>query len=186
MECSQKNEIVKSLEELKLFNVSQHIPLLFSVYEKLRKYFPIILKICVVISFRYNVIGKLNPNNIEKLYNDAANGVFNAKLTTPKEIFHVLKDIYINDEEFSNNFSTKIISTKQNKKIVKYILTKIENQLSEKDNDFNKKNNQCANKTFAEKANIYQNSQYKLTKNNLQYDEWNIAALNQYQKQFGK
>ena len=224
---SQKNEIVKSLEELKLFNVSQHIPLLFSVYENLRKYFSTILKMCVVISFRYNVIGKLNPNNMEKLYNNVANGVFNAKLTTSKEIFHVLKDIYINDEEFSNNFSTKIISTKQNKKIVKYILTKIENQLSETDNDFNdanftiehilpekfdeswneefnseaenfvyrlgnytllesKKNNQCANKTFAEKTNIYQDSQYQLTKNNLQYDEWNTTALNQYQKQLAK
>ncbi len=224
---SQKNAIVKSLEELKLFNASQHIPLLFSVYEKLRKYFPTILKMCVVISFRYNVIGKLNPNNMEKLYNDAANGVFNGKLTTAKEIFDVLKDIYINDEEFSNNFSTKIISTKQNKKIVKYILTKIENQLSEKDNDFNdanftiehilpenfdenwnqqfnsetenfvyrlgnytlletKKNNQCANKTFTEKINIYQDSQYQLTKNHLQYDEWNITALNQYQKQLAK
>jgi uncharacterized protein with ParB-like and HNH nuclease domain len=224
---SQKNEIVKSLEELKLFNVYQHIPLLFSVYDKLKKYFPTILKMCVVISFRYNVIGKLNPNHMEKLYNNAANGVFNAKLTTAKDIFHALKDIYINDEEFSNNFSTKIISTKQNKKIVKYILTKIENQLSEKDNDFNdanftiehilpekfdenwnqqfnseaenfiyrlgnytllesKKNNQCANKTFTDKTNIYQDSQYQLTKNHLQYDEWNVAALNQYQKQLAK
>ena len=164
---------------------------------------------------------------MEKLYNDAANGVFNGKLTTAKEIFDVLKDIYINDEEFSNKFSTKIISTKQNKKIVKYILTKIENQLSEKDNDFNdanftiehilpenfdenwnqefnseaenfvyrlgnytllesKKNNQCANRTFAEKINVYQDSQYQLTKNHLQYDEWDITALNQYQKQLAK
>jgi uncharacterized protein with ParB-like and HNH nuclease domain len=226
-ENSQKNEIIKSLEELKLFNTYQHIPLLFSVYDKLKKYFPTILKMCVVISFRYNIIGRLNPNNMEKIYNDAANGVFNAKLTTPKDIFHILKDIYINDEEFTNNFSIKIISTKQNKKIVKYILTKIENQLTEKDNDFNdanftiehilpekfdenwnqefnseaenfvyrlgnytllesKKNNQCANKTFSEKNNIYQNSQYQLTRKNLHYDVWNIAALNKYQQQLAK
>lgn len=40
--------------------------------------------------------------------------------------------------------------------------------------------------TIAEKTNIYQDSQYYLTTNHLQYDEWNITALNQYQTQLAK
>jgi hypothetical protein len=38
--------------------------------------------------------------------------------------------IYVNDNDFENIFENKSISTKQSKKLAKYILIKIENYLS--------------------------------------------------------
>jgi uncharacterized protein with ParB-like and HNH nuclease domain len=138
---NNQKEIQQVLEELNLFAVSQPIPLLFSVYKKIPEHFAKILKICVVISFRYNVIAGMNPNELERVYNQVAMGIYQGNLKSPQEIFKVLQSIYINDQNFENSFATKIITTNgRNKKLVKYILTKIENQIAETDYDFNEAN----------------------------------------------
>ena len=62
----QKLLIQKSLKELKLFDVSQPTPLLFSVFEKLPDIFHEVLEKTVVISFRYIVIAKKKPQRIRK------------------------------------------------------------------------------------------------------------------------
>ncbi len=223
----QKHAIKKSLNELKLFHVSQHIPLLFSVYDNLRGSLDKVLKICSVIAFRYNVIGKKNPNDMESAYSTLAERIHNREINNIRDIIKNLQVIYINDGDFRNLFSTKVISTRRSKKIVKYILTKIENQLSETDNDpndanftiehilpenfneswndlfdekgeeyiyrlgnytllENKKNKECGNKDFAKKREIYQESRYKLTKEHLNLEEWNIPALEKYQKKLAE
>jgi hypothetical protein len=52
-----------------------------------------------------------------------------------------LDKIYVKDADFKQSFSTIEITTGgRNKKIVKYILTKIENYISNMDNDFNDAN----------------------------------------------
>lgn len=48
--------------------------------------------------------------------------------------------IYVNDNDFENIFENKSISTKQWKKIIKYILIKIENYLSQNEYDFEETN----------------------------------------------
>jgi NADH dehydrogenase/NADH:ubiquinone oxidoreductase subunit G len=50
-------------------------------------------------------------------------------LTTPRAIFNELSDIYVNDEDFIQAFKKARIVTKNRKKIVRYILFKIENSL---------------------------------------------------------
>lgn len=90
-------------------------------------------KICSIISFRYNIIGGLNPNVQEEVYNSVA-----VKLSKTKQ-FDVkdFEPIYVSDYSFENDFSTKEFkNTTRNHKIVKYILCKIEAYKFRNDIDF--------------------------------------------------
>lgn len=137
---TNKKEIQKSLEELKLFWVTQPIPLLFAVYDKLWDIFSDILRYISIISFRYNVIWKLNPNELEKVYNKISQKIYSWELQTKQNIVNMFTSIYVNDNDFENIFENKSISTKQWKKIIKYILIKIENYLSQNEYDFEETN----------------------------------------------
>jgi len=137
---TNKKEIQKSLEELKLFWVTQPIPLLFAVYDKLWDIFSDILRYISIISFRYNVIWKLNPNELEKVYNKISQKIYSWELQTKQDIVNMFTSIYVNDNDFENIFENKSISTKQWKKIIKYILIKIENYLSQNEYDFEETN----------------------------------------------
>lgn len=133
----QKKEIQKSLKELRLFNVTQPTPLLFALHEKLPTVFSSALRNIVDISFRYNIIAKRNPNDLEVLYNSLAQKVSKEEIREKAEITREMKKIYVSDEDFKQIFSTKEITTGgKNKKLVKYILTKIENQIHNSDNDW--------------------------------------------------
>jgi hypothetical protein len=94
----------------------------------------------MIISFRYNIISKLNPNEIEKTYNECAINISNKKIKTPKEAFGILKKVYIEDEEFKNNFLTASIDTGKNKNLVRYILFSLENQLTGEEKDYEDSN----------------------------------------------
>jgi uncharacterized protein with ParB-like and HNH nuclease domain len=127
----------KRIRELELFRIKQCFPLLLTSYEKLPvNEFNKVLRVCSIISFRYNVIGGLNPNIMEEAYNKASIKIYNDILKTSKDIFNEIKDIYINDEEFKNSFSSKIISSKRTKMLVRYILFEIENQIALTDKNF--------------------------------------------------
>lgn len=119
-----KPEIRKSLKELKLFQIRQINSLFLSALRNLEiENFRKLAKICSVISFRYNIIGGLNPNAQEDVYNTVA-----LKISSNKR-FEVadFQPIYVNDFNFENDFSTKEFkNTTRNHKIVKYILSKIE------------------------------------------------------------
>jgi uncharacterized protein with ParB-like and HNH nuclease domain len=124
-ECwKDKPEIRKSLKELKLFQIRQINSLFLSALRNLEvENFKKLAKICSVISFRYNIIGGLNPNAQEDVYNTVA-----LKISSNKR-FEVadFQTIYVSDLNFENDFSTKEFkNTTRNHKIVKYILSKIE------------------------------------------------------------
>jgi uncharacterized protein with ParB-like and HNH nuclease domain len=124
------DDIKRILHELKLFNVQQHKSLLLAVYFKMNEHFKSVLKIIRAITFRYNVIGKLNPNELERAYNRAAIKVNNSTIRKTETIQDELKSVYVDDETFKNTFSTKSFNTSKttDKKIVRYILLSIENQ----------------------------------------------------------
>lgn len=68
-----ENKIKGYLEDLKLFQVRQPIALLLAAYDHLTiPEFTKVLKAITIISFRYNVIGGLNPNDQEVIYNNIA------------------------------------------------------------------------------------------------------------------
>ncbi|RDB03980.1 DUF262 domain-containing protein [Runella aurantiaca] len=130
----------KSIKELNLFDVTQCYSLLLVAKEKLApSEFVKLLKDIVVISFRYNIIGGQNPNELERVYNDTANKVFRGELTTAKAIFKSLESVYIADTNFKNDFATKSINTNKANQLVKYILSKLERQYGGNEIDLNDK-----------------------------------------------
>lgn len=119
------------IRELNLFNVTQCYPLLISAYFKFNmQEFEQILRTTTVVSFRYNVISNLNPNLQETIYNQVAQKIFKGEIKTVREIRQEMKPIYPDDEQFITIFSSKILNTKQNKKIIRYILYSLENQMA--------------------------------------------------------
>jgi len=129
-------EIRKGVQELQLFNVTQCYPLLLIIFENLRSEFERALRICAVISFRYNVIAGLNPNLQEVAFNRAARKIYKGTIANSAQIAQELQDIYPSDEDFANSFSTKIFYTRRNKKLVRYILYALENQIAGTDRNF--------------------------------------------------
>ncbi len=117
-------EIKQFLKDLKLFQIRQTNSLLMAGFKYLEpKGFKYLAKICTVISFRYNIIGGLNPNAQEDVYNSVALQIFLNKQFSVQDF----QPIYVSDSNFENDFSTKDFkSTTRNHKIVKYILSKIE------------------------------------------------------------
>jgi len=140
-EFGKYKKLSKYLKSLNLFKVKQQIPLLMAGINNFEENdFVELVKICMVISFRYNVISSLNPNDIEKAYNECAILISNKKILNPKEAFNILKKVYIDDEVFKSNFSTASIDTGRNKNLVRYILFSIENQLTGQDKDYEDSN----------------------------------------------
>lgn len=117
-------DVRKSLKELKLFQIRQTNSLFIAALRNLdNEKFTKLAKICSIVSFRYNIIGGLNPNAQEDVYNNVA-----LKITSEKNFdSEDFQNVYVNDSNFENDFSTKEFkSTSRNHKIVKYIFSKIE------------------------------------------------------------
>lgn len=116
--------IQKYLRELKIFSVKQPLSLLLAAYAKLNQQrFEQLLKICTVVSFRYNVVGGLNPNDQEKTYNNIS-----LKLNRDESFsFGDFQNVYPTDEGFEPSFCNKEFKpTTRNHAIVRYILGRIE------------------------------------------------------------
>jgi hypothetical protein len=130
-------EIRKRVNELKLFGVTQPYPLLLEAFFKL----PVsqvvdVLRFCSVIAFRYNVIGNLDPKRQELAFHNASKKLFNESITNSSQVAQELKNIYIDDERFENLFSTKQVNTKSKKKLARYILYALENQIAGTERNF--------------------------------------------------
>jgi uncharacterized protein with ParB-like and HNH nuclease domain len=119
-----KPELSNALRELKLFQIKQTLSLFIAAYYHLDQAgFTRVVKSCSVISFRYNVIGGLNPNEQEDVYNTVA-----LKINQTKQFaIEDLKSIYVSNENFETAFSGKSFKpSSRNHKIVKYIVSKLE------------------------------------------------------------
>jgi uncharacterized protein with ParB-like and HNH nuclease domain len=120
------------IRELELFRVKQAYPTLFAAYERFSpENFTRLLKLVCMLSFRHTIVSGLNPNQLETLYNKVAISIVNREITNPKQVFDHLRPIYVSDEKFLQDFSLLSISTKgQKKKLVRYILCKLETDAS--------------------------------------------------------
>ncbi|MGY6528689.1 MAG: DUF262 domain-containing protein [Cyanobacterium sp.] len=120
------------IRELNLFRVKQAYPVFFAAYHCFSpENFTRLLKLICVVSFRYNVVSGLNPNELEKIYNQVAVAINKKEINNPRQVFDKVRSIYVSDDKFSQDFSIMTISTKgQGKKLVKYIFCKLENDIS--------------------------------------------------------
>ncbi|MEY2830522.1 MAG: hypothetical protein RIQ33_2380 [Bacteroidota bacterium] len=220
------------LRLLKIFGSKQTLSLLLISFNKIdRIEFENLLHELMVIVFRYNKISGLNPNDIEDEVNKAALGVNNSSYSAAKQIVEGMKNIYLNDENFKNNFSLVQFNSKQSRQLVKYILTSIENQLSNSEYDYSdesitiehilpenpgtfwyekfnadeindfiyrignltllkKSVNQSVQLnnevSFELKKKYYDDSQFILTKEKLNFDDWSSASIKSRQLSLAK
>jgi uncharacterized protein with ParB-like and HNH nuclease domain len=122
------------IRELELFRVKQAYPTLFAAYENFSpEDFTRLLKLVCVLSFRYTIVSSLNPNELETLYNKLAIAIMSREIVNPRQVFENLRSVYVSDEKFSQDFSFLAIPTKgQKRKLVRYILWKLETDASER------------------------------------------------------
>jgi uncharacterized protein with ParB-like and HNH nuclease domain len=125
----------ESIEELDLFSASQCYTLMLAAYKHLRptnpEEFKKILRHLVVVTFRYTTISQYNTNIIEQELNKTSIEITKGVFKTAKEIFNSYEKIlYINDDIFTSNFTYRSINTNRYKTLSRYILCKLERQLS--------------------------------------------------------
>lgn len=128
----------KRIREFKLFGVRQQLPLLLISKEKFEaNEFDKLLRLLSVIAFRYNLVGNRQANLLEELYNKASKKIFDGTITNAKQVFDVLKPVYVSDTDFKSDFSTmEVYSYGREKKVAQYILYELENHLAQTDRDF--------------------------------------------------
>lgn len=121
-----------NVQLLKMFSVRQPFALLMAARRKLSEpNFDELLRAIVVISFRYNVIGKLQTSDQESAYSAAALSISNGTLTSLGPVLEALRGVYPSDDAFKASFSQRDIVTTQsrNRRVVKYILARLEAQM---------------------------------------------------------
>ena len=135
---NSNSSCIKYINELKMFNVKQPLSMLMAAYDRFDETsFEKLLRLCSIISFRYNVIGGLNPNDQEKVYNKAAVAI-SSNDASLIDIKSILTDkIYPDDDSFKSAFTAKELRTSnsRNNKIARYILFSIESHMSKSDYD---------------------------------------------------
>lgn len=136
------NDERNHLAELQMFNVRQPLAMLMASFakfsEKEREIFTKILRSISILSFRYNVICNMQTHDQERLYSEIAYKLSNNEINTLSDVYTILETIYPDDATFKAAFADKELKTtnSRNKKVVRYILFKIEKQLSGQDFDF--------------------------------------------------
>lgn len=69
----------------------------------------------------------MNPNELERIYNQVAIKISNGDIKSPRQVFDNLKSLYVPDKKFIQDFTYLTISTKgRKKKLARYIIWKLE------------------------------------------------------------
>lgn len=115
---------------LKAMRVTQWKPLAMVARQQLdAKEFKRLLQAIITISYRYNVIAKLQTNEMEKVYSEAAINLYKRKSQKIYQVLLDLKGLYVEDEDFKGYFSLKQFTGGANdKRLARYTLYKIEAQ----------------------------------------------------------
>ncbi len=217
------------IRSMNLFGVSTWYSLMLVAKQKFpEEEFTKLLHELNVIIFRYNVISDLHTNEIEVVFNKLSIKIFSGEISKASQAFEFLKSIYVPDENFAQAFSTKLLSTKRNKNLVKYILVELENTISGTANQFEDAsstiehilpenpssewetsfsadeqedyiylignytlledtlNKKASDRLFNEKWLLYKLSNYKMSKDELNYIEWNPFILRKHQEKMSK
>ncbi len=119
-----KTALRKDLEALQIFSLSQFRPLMLAGLSKLNsKEIPKLVRLIVILSIRYNIVGALGTGNIERAYSHAALAVRDSSANTAAKIFDKLRSaypsVYPDDKRFKDDFS-KLQCNKP--KLARYIL----------------------------------------------------------------
>lgn len=131
-----------SLAQLQMFNVRQPLALLLAAFDRFaetdRAEFTRLLRTIAVVSFRYNVICGRQSNEQEVVYNHIAREISTGRPVDATAAIEGLRGVYPEDAEFRTAFVDKALRTtnSRNSKVARFILFRLEEQLSGKALDF--------------------------------------------------
>jgi len=115
------------LEAMLLFKVTQFRPVLLAAMEmKDPDEVTKLLRMLMVISFRYTVVSALGTGNLEKIYSDTALAIRKGAVKGLKATFALLKAAYVEDTRFVADFSQKSFSKSS---VTRYMLAEINDHL---------------------------------------------------------
>lgn len=115
------------IDTLQLFGLSQFRPLLQAAMERWdQDSIAKVIRLIVVLSMRYSIIGSFGTGNIERAYADAAVGVREGKLKSPAQVFMALRAIYPDKDRFLKDFADAEISKPR---LARYVLTSLANAM---------------------------------------------------------
>lgn len=118
------------LKELRLFRAVQFRPLALAIMEEgSGDQVAQMLRLLSVLTFRYTIVSGYNASQLERIYSDAAMAVRKSKKTNVKAIFDLVKDVYVDDRRFTENFSQATFGKAE---LARYVLVKL-NDAMEKD-----------------------------------------------------
>ncbi|MFA6020925.1 MAG: DUF262 domain-containing HNH endonuclease family protein [Rhodospirillales bacterium] len=124
---------------LRTFNVRLPYPLLLAAKRSFDSPdFTSLMRACVMISMRFNVICNYGGAEQERTYNSVAERVARGDIVGLLATLSAMQSIYPNDTAFKAAFEEKVIRTTQsrNNRVVRYILCALEKHLSGRDYDF--------------------------------------------------
>ena len=122
----ERPEAKRYIRDLVLFRARQVTPLLFAAWERFSPDdFIRMLKLASVVSFRY-LVSRRNPNRLELVYPEAAKAILDGHAPRPGTVFARLRPIYVDDGAFESNFAVYSINPRGRKKLLKYILCRLE------------------------------------------------------------
>lgn len=126
-------------QNLRMFRVRQPFPLILAASRTMKKAdFSSVLRACMIISFRYNVIGNLPTNEPERCYYMAAQKLAQPGQVGVPQVLECLSEIYPKDDLFKVMFAEKVIRTtdSRNNRVVRYMLCELERQCGGQSVDF--------------------------------------------------
>ena len=122
----ERPDAKRYIRDLILFRARQVTPLLFAAWERFSPDdFVRVLKLASVVSFRY-LVSRRNPNTLEHVYPEAAKAILDGNANRPGTVFTRLRPIYVDDGAFENSFAAYSINARGRKKLLKYILCRLE------------------------------------------------------------
>jgi len=124
---------------MRTFNVRQPFPLLLAAKRAFSPGdFEGLLRACVVISMRFNVIGGFSTAEQERTYSAVSEKIARGDVTNLASALAGMTSIYPADNTFRTAFAEKVIRTTQsrNNRVVRYVLCALEKHLSGNDHSF--------------------------------------------------
>lgn len=211
-------------------HVSQFRPLILAVVRRLKNHHvAVVLRDCVMISFRFNVISRLGTQELERRYNDAALNIERDGMRTPADLRQTLRAVYVDDDQFRADFEVfRQATSTSGKRVLRYILCELERQFSGHDvawhatsatvehilpeslgedwrelfsEDMHQryvdrlgnyallergKNKEAGQQAFTGKKDVFETSQYGLTQQLAETDEWGPSAIQERQRRLAR
>ncbi|MCY3640078.1 MAG: DUF262 domain-containing protein [Gammaproteobacteria bacterium] len=128
------------LWQLGLFGVRQPFAVLLAAFDRFadsdRPGFERFLKAIAVVSFRYNLICRRQSNEQEAVYNRVARRISNGEINEPSAAIEALRPVYPENGPFRTAFAEKTLNVRRNRKVIRFILLRLERKLSGQDFDF--------------------------------------------------